>query len=607
MFLYIQSSVHNDALTNLWAALAVWGIVRYWLRGPSPRRAAFLGLVCGLGALTKITFLFLWPAVALALLGRSWLDRRANPRWWWDLVRLAAITGGLAVLISGWWFVRNQLIYSDPVAMERQMEVWGIRPNAPDVRAAVRELGFLRDSFWGAFGYGQILLPGRVYALLRGFMLIAAGGLILWAIRSWRAGWGQTHKGQTHKGQTHKGQTHKQYRVPAALLAVPALIPLTAFAAVFARMTVSPTADFGRYLFTAYGVIAPAMVLGLTEWLPMRWRGAALGGLAVALAALGVGALAGTLAPAYAPPPIYANANEVKPAHWLKVEYPGLAQLLGYDVTPASAVPGAVVSVTLYWQVTGTTDENYVEFVQLIGENDVRVGGRDTHPGLGRYPTSRWQPGQVIADTIPIPINADARGPAGLRLDLGLHDGDGQRLPTADGQPVLWPGTGDTIHAGVIRLAGREPITPVGDPVHYRLGDLVELVAIQPPSAQTAPGATLPFTLTWNAVRQPDADYVAFVHLLNQAGEGIAQFDGPPVRGTFPTSLWQPGDVVVDARQMRLPDDLPDGTYHVVAGWYRLDTMVRLPVSDAAGRPLPDGAIPLFALEVKSKIPVGGR
>jgi hypothetical protein len=152
-----------------------------------------LGLVCGLGALTKITFLFLCPAVALALLGRSWLDRRANPRWWWDLVRLAAITGGLAVLISGWWFVRNQLIYSDPVAMERQMEVWGIRPNAPDVRAAVRELGFLRDSFWGAFGYGQILLPGRVYALLRGFMLIAAGGLILWAIRSWRAGWGQTH------------------------------------------------------------------------------------------------------------------------------------------------------------------------------------------------------------------------------------------------------------------------------------------------------------------------------------------------------------------------------------------------------------------------------
>ncbi len=139
----------------------------------------------------------------------------------------------------------------------------------------------------------------------------------------------------------------------------------------------------------------------------------------------------------------------------------------------------------------------------------------------------------------------------------------------------------------------------MGDPVRYRLGDLVELVAIQPPAAQAAPGAILSFTLTWACVRQPDADYMVFIHLLSQAGEGIAQFDGPPVHGTFPTSLWQPGDVVIDAREMRLPDDLPDGTYRVVAGWYRLDTMARLPVTDAAGQPLPDRAISLFTLEVK--------
>jgi hypothetical protein len=56
--------------------------------------------------------------------------------------------------------------------------------------------------------------------------------------------------------------------------------------------------------------------------------------------------------------------------------------------------------------------------------------------------------------------------------------------------------------------------------------------------------------------------------------------------------------VVIDERQMSLPGDLLKGDYHVIAGWYRLDTMQRLPVIDAAGRPLPDAAIPLFNLNV---------
>ncbi len=79
MFLYIQSSVHDDALVNLMGALTVYAAVQYWQRGPSGRRAALLGLLCGLGVLTKINFMALAPMVALVIAGRSWLDRRTNP------------------------------------------------------------------------------------------------------------------------------------------------------------------------------------------------------------------------------------------------------------------------------------------------------------------------------------------------------------------------------------------------------------------------------------------------------------------------------------------------------------------------------------------------
>jgi 4-amino-4-deoxy-L-arabinose transferase-like glycosyltransferase len=575
MFLYIQSSVHNDALVNLLGALTIYGLVRYWLYGPTVGRAAFLGIVCGLGIMTKITFLFLGPAVALVLILRSWLRRRQTPRWWLELVEMGAISTSLVLLFSGWWFVRNQLVYGDPTSMNRQADVWGVREGAPNIPAAARELGFLRDSFWGVFGYGQIPMPRWIYGVLWVLVLLAVAGVFLWTVRAWRRGW--------------------QYRTAAGLLALLLVAPLTGLVATFARMTVSATANFGRYLFLSYGVIAPVLALGITEWPPQRARRLATGILTLAMLILGIGALVAVLAPAYAPPSTYASAAEVNIPYRLDAEYPGLARLLGYDITSQTVGPGDEIEVTLFWEVTGDTDENYVQFVQLVADQDVRVGGRDTHGGLGRYPTSRWQPGQVLADPIPVPIDWDAESrlrrpaPTGLRLDMGLH-ANGQRLQTSDGR--------DTISAGLIRFAPLEDAPLEGKKVQYHLGDVAELSAIQSEQTQAEPGQSLPFTLTWIARQEMDVDYVVFLHLRDETGTTMAQADGPPQDGWFPTTLWQPGDVVHDQRQLHLPEDLEPGTYQVVAGWYRLDTLTRLPVTEENGQPVPDGTIPLFSVHV---------
>ena len=571
MFLYIQSSVHNDALTNLLAALTVLAVVVYWQKGPSPRRAALIGLLAGLGILTKITFLFLGPMVALALLARSWRDRRTHPGWMREAATMLLIGGGVVVALSGWWFVRNQLLYGEPTSMELQASIWQPRPNAPDWAAAIGELDYLRDSFWGAFGFGQITLPRPVYTALALLDLAAAVGLGLWVVRARRRDWA--------------------YRAPALLLAVLLAAPLAAFAATFYRMTVSGSANFGRYLFTAYGVLAPLLILGLTEWVPARWRRGLVGGLTAVFLSLSLYALFFVIRPAYAPPPRYASAAELTIGHPAEVVYPGLATLLGYDLQPETAVPGQTLTVTLYWQVTGATAENYPLFVQLVSGDGQRVAGRDTHPGLGRYPTSRWQPGQIIADAIPMPIPADAGGPTGVVLTLGLRDGDGRLLPTSADQT--------TTALGVLRLGAlNEPGTQL--PALYTLGDVVKLVGIEPEGVETAvPGATVPLTLTWQALQNPGADYSVFVHLLDASGQQIQTYDQPPQGGAFPTSLWLPGDVVVDARPITLPADLSPGAYSLHAGWYRLDDFSRLPVIDAAGQAVPDGSIPLLSLEIE--------
>jgi hypothetical protein len=75
-------------------------------------------------------------------------------------------------------------------------------------------------------------------------------------------------------------------------------------------------------------------------------------------------------------------------------------------------------------------------------------------------------------------------------------------------------------------------------------------------------------------------DYTVFVHLLDADGRQVAQADGPPQSGQYPTSWWGAGEVVADRH--RLPNEvianLPPGSYTLSVGLYNLDTGERLAV-----------------------------
>ncbi len=99
-----------------------------------------------------------------------------------------------------------------------------------------------------------------------------------------------------------------------------------------------------------------------------------------------------------------------------------------------------------------------------------------------------------------------------------------------------------------------------------------------------APGNGVQITLFWQALKAVDGDYTVFVHLRNEEGATPTQRDVQPFDGLYPTSRWQPGDVVVQPVDMDLPPDLPAGTYKWYVGLYRLETMARLPLQhDASG------------------------
>ena len=68
----------------------------------------------------------------------------------------------------------------------------------------------------------------------------------------------------------------------------------------------------------------------------------------------------------------------------------------------------------------------------------------------------------------------------------------------------------------------------------------------------------------------------------------LAQSDGLPVNGDYPTNWWASGEMIVDEHRIKLPSDLPIGSYRIAIGLYRLADNTRLPVVDDLGQVLPD-------------------
>lgn len=167
-------------------------------------------------------------------------------------------------------------------------------------------------------------------------------------------------------------------------------------------------------------------------------------------------------------------------------------------------------------------------------------------------------------------------GPGGALLDLGEH-------------PELLGLTPRQAHfGGLIELLGYE-IQP---------GDLrAQNSPLEGADEHSfAPGQPAQINLYWRAVGLIDHDYTLFVHVFDAQGNRVAQRDLPPRHEDYPTSHWQPGELVVDRADMALPA-LPPGEYRLEIGLYNATDGKRLPL-EAEGLP-PDAAFPLATLRVE--------
>jgi hypothetical protein len=135
-----------------------------------------------------------------------------------------------------------------------------------------------------------------------------------------------------------------------------------------------------------------------------------------------------------------------------------------------------------------------------------------------------------------------------------------------------------------------------GHSLDVDLDDQIRLLAYEliPPPSRGGLGGGISLTLHWQALRPPDDDYTIFVHVLDSAGNLVAQYDAPPLDGVYPTSKWIIGDVFTQ----RVELEVPPGEYDLVVGMYTYPDIVRLPVT--GDRPYAqDGLVWLQRVEIE--------
>ena len=103
----------------------------------------------------------------------------------------------------------------------------------------------------------------------------------------------------------------------------------------------------------------------------------------------------------------------------------------------------------------------------------------------------------------------------------------------------------------------------------------------------TAPGDTIDIWLAWWLRETPSAPVTTqfYVHLRNENGETMAQFDG----NGYPAFNWKAGDLVIHRFPVTLPDKISPGEYEIRAGMYTLPDINSIPVVNAEGNPIDDG------------------
>jgi 4-amino-4-deoxy-L-arabinose transferase-like glycosyltransferase len=425
-FLFISGVINNDNLAATLSALMLLVTVKILKGARGCRHFLLLGALTGLGVLAKASLLNFFAIIFVVIGVVLWQERsemRALLRRGVILV-LSVVVPFLA--ISGWWFVRNQMLYGDPLGWQLVLAANALR-EAPLSLADIQWLiwGVYR-SFWLRWIGIELELP--FYAVLAIPCLLALAGMISLIFK------------------------RERLERPAPLiLAILGLYFLIVSGSLIPWTATVQGTDQARLLYPALPAIVVFMFLGWARFVPRGWGNYLAWGVGGAMLVFAIIAPLRYIRPTYAPPPILTTEDLADVQYPVDINFGDKIKLVGYDLNQETWGPADTLLVNLYWEALEDLDQDYWLLMRLTHRRGWDLAFKEGCPSAGRYTTDFWKAGDIIPSVHRFKIPEDALA-ARYRLILSMHP-----LDSLDWLPVLneqGQFTGDIVILTLIPVAG---------------------------------------------------------------------------------------------------------------------------------------------------------
>ena len=276
MHVAMTAAINNDTIAEVILGLILLMLVRRVMNRPGSHSTTgdlVLGVLMGLGLLTKTTTYVALPLSLMVLLAPSCLGRVGNrgPR---ESSLSAGRALGIALLMGLPWFVRNAVVYggTDILGLARHNAIMTEQPRTAEWLAHLGWGGMLKQfgvttfrSFWAQFGWMGILVDERIYLALAVVSALIGLGVLLFLLRDLKA-------------------LSNQQKLALGVLALSFLLTLASYL----WYNIQFVQHQGRYLFPALIPLSVCFALGMWKLVerPHAWYVAGL--MLVAVVGLGI-------------------------------------------------------------------------------------------------------------------------------------------------------------------------------------------------------------------------------------------------------------------------------------------------------------------------------
>jgi hypothetical protein len=255
-------------------------------------------------------------------------------------------------------------------------------------------------------------------------------------------------------------------------------------------------------------------------------------------------------------------ARRKEPEQRLDVRFGDRLALLGYSLVPQGRLTGGMaLHPIVEWQAEKAILEKYRIVLQVVDSRGHVWSRAEGEPQDGALPTTQWLIGKSIGDQYSLSLPPTM--PAGeYQIALEVHRANGEYLEAFDAQ-------GASLTTGVVMATthiekNKAAITASQLPMGQRLFvDMQEIrfLGFELPLDQVSPGDVVQMGLYWKARSKPQGDYVVAIQLRDSNGRITFEQKSRPADGTYPTTQWAAGEVLLDWHDLIVPQAMDGGVY----------------------------------------------